>query len=121
MPVGAPRHIDTQEEADSARLDLDYLGEDRAAGPLLRSLLRFHTGQAQQAQWLLGSSGQTSAPATGRPQNTQRVVGCGSSMGGKVLLGRSRLDNASERGSLGSSPWCPTRRRRPRPPSRWCW
>jgi hypothetical protein len=41
--------------------------------------------------------------------------------GGKVLLGRSRLDNAAERGPLGSSPWCPPRRRRPRPPSRWCW
>lgn len=48
-PAGAARHIDTQEEAEAARLDLDYAADERARTPLREALLRYHADQARQA------------------------------------------------------------------------
>ena len=76
-PAGSPRGPSMAESSSA--------GEDRptAVDQAASCSATGGASQAQQAQWLLGSSGQRSSPATGRPQKTQLAS---VSMGGKVLL-----------------------------------
>ncbi|MCS6913012.1 MAG: tetratricopeptide repeat protein [Myxococcales bacterium] len=44
-----PRRIESEEEADSARQDLDYLGDPGQRAPLMRELLRYHVAHGEEA------------------------------------------------------------------------